>query len=131
MVKALDDLILKIDDYFKSWKSRYVYCGSISLYLNGIKEITEFTDIDIDFLDFTEKYILDYPGFCVCNLPVDMLTPVKGIERKYHEINFHGRKLFISDLDYELSARELFVKDLNYFYRDKALKRIELLKRYI
>ena len=49
----MNDLIIKIDNLFRPLNKKYVYCGSISLYLNGMN-INNFDDIDVDFIDCTE-----------------------------------------------------------------------------
>ena len=51
----MKDLFLKIDDFLKSFNKKYVYCGSISLYLNGMN-INNFDDIDVDFIDCIISY---------------------------------------------------------------------------
>ena len=79
----LDDLILQIDDYLRQFNQRFVYCGSISLYLNGCKEITKFNDIDVDYIDLTDKekewvkttFSDDLPGDNV-TITVDLIHPI-------------------------------------------------------
>ena len=129
----LDELFLKIDDFVKREQQRYVYCGSISLWLNGMKnEITEFHDIDVDFIDLTEAekiwMNIDYSE----KLAGDKLRPIPGIPIRYHSIIFNDREILVSDLDYEIEVREWLINNIeNYSHKDKALKRIEQIKNFI
>lgn len=128
-----DNIILDINDYISEFNLKFIFCGSISLYLNGITEITEFSDVDIDFCDCTqEEKLLINIGLIFKKYPIDKLSPVENIPLKYHEIDFYNRKLLISDLDYELNVREYFIKEYkDYIYKDKALMRIEQIKKYL
>lgn len=127
----LDDLILKIDDYIRQFNQRFVYCGSISLYLNGCKEITKFNDIDVDFIDLTDKEKEWMNTNFSDDLRGDNVTKINGIETRYHEITFHDRKMLITDLDYELEIRYELLKKPNYSKKEKVLDRINLIKKYI
>lgn len=129
----LDNIILEIDDFLKQFNVKYIYCGSISLYLNGIKEITKFEDVDIDFIDLTDQEKLELPiGLINGKYPIDKLHKIDGLNQRYHEINFHNRKLLISDLDYELKVKEYFIKKYkDYIFKDKALMRMEQIKKYL
>ena len=87
----MNDLIIKIDNLFRPLNKKYVYCGSISLYLNGMN-IDHFNDIDVDFIGCTENekvfiWIENEP------LPIDKVVPIEGIPIEYKEIEFEGRKL--------------------------------------
>lgn len=128
-----DNIILEIDKELKCLNEIYIYCGSISLYLNGIKEIITFNDIDIDFIYKTDAEKWQIPlGFINKKYPTDKLSPISEIPIKYHEIDFYDRKLLISDLDYELKIREYLINNIpNYWYKDKALIRINQIKKYL
>lgn len=127
----LDDLILQIDDYLRQFNHKFVYCGSISLYLNGCKEITKFSDIDVDYIDLTDKEKEWVKTTFSDDLPGDNVTKINDIETRYHEITFHNRKMLISDLDYELEIRYELLKKPNYSKKEKVIDRINLIKRYL
>ena len=128
----LDSFILTADDYFRTLGVRYIYCGSISLYLNGINEITEFGDIDIDFIDLQKDEVIKLSKYVVYTYPIDILLPINGIERKYHRIDFYGREFLISDLEYELETKQYLIDNIDkYVYKDKALQRFDLINKYL
>ena len=125
----MKDLFLKIDDFLKSFNKKYVYCGSISLYLNGMN-INNFDDIDVDFIDCTEDekvFIWPLGG----PLELDKLSPIKEIPIEYKEIEFEGRKLLVSTLEYELKAREYLLQIPDYHKVEKVKKRIKQIKDYL
>ena len=119
----MKDLFLKIDDFLKSFNKKYVYCGSISLYLNGMN-INRFGDIDVDFINCNENekiFIWPFGG----PLELDKLSPIKEIPIEYKEIEFEGRKLLVSTLEYELKAREYLLQIPNYHKIEKVKNRIK------
>lgn len=125
----MKDLFLKIDDFLKSFNKKYVYCGSISLYLNGM-DINNFDDIDVDFIDCTEDekvFIWPLGG----PLELDKLSPIEEIPIEYKEIEFEGRKLLVSTLEYELKAREYLLQIPNYHKIEKVKNRIKQIKDYL
>lgn len=125
----MNDLIIKIDDFLKSFNKKYVYCGSISLYLNGMN-IMYFNDVDVDFIDCTENekmFIWSIGG----PLEVDKLVPLKEVPLEYKEIEFNGRKFLVSTLEYELKAREELLKIPNYWKVEKVKNRIQEIKNYL
>lgn len=129
----LDNIILEINNYLKKFNVKYIYCGSISLYLNGIKEIVSFNDVDIDFIDLNDEEKLELPiGIINEKYPIDKLHKIEEIEQRYHKINFYGEEILVSDLDYEIEVREYFIKEYkDYIFKDKALMRIEQIKKYL
>ncbi len=124
---------IDIDNFIREKGYRYVYCGSISLWLNGMKdEITDFGDIDVDFIDLThnEKEWVDinYSD----ELIGDKLDPIPGLPLRYHKIVFDNRELLVSDLDYEIDVKKYFINNIpNYSHKEKALKRIEQIKDFL
>lgn len=125
----MDDLIIKIDDFLKSFNKKYVYCGSISLYLNGM-DIDHFGDIDVDFIDCTDDekiFIWPVGG----PLELDKLVPLKGLPIEYKEIEFKGRKFLISTLEFELKAKEVLLKIPNYWKVEKVKNRIKQIQDYL
>lgn len=125
----MNDLIIKIDNLFRPLNKKYVYCGSISLYLNGM-DIDHFNDIDVDFIGCTENekvfiWIENEP------LPIDKVVPIEGIPIEYKEIEFEGRKLLVSTLEYELKAREYLLQIPNYHKVEKVKNRIKQIKDYL
>ena len=129
---TLDSLILNIDNEVKKLNVPYIYCGSVSLYLNGMTEyITDFEDVDIDFFDMPELDLIMLPIGFVSGKPVDKLIKINDMERRFHKITFYDRELLITDIDYELETKQLFIQDETYRYRDKALQRIEQIKEFI
>ena len=126
----LDELILYIDDNLKQLNIRYVYCGSISLYLNGIKNIKEFHDIDIDFIDILDenKKYIQTPR--INNLNIDKLKHINNIKTRYHKIIFYNREFLISNLDFELEIKYELLKIKNYRKKDKLLDRINQINSY-
>lgn len=129
----LGDLILEIDDQLRQLGEPYIYCGSISLYLNGMTDyITDFSDIDIDFFTVIDELdLIQIPISFICGKPIDKMRKIDGIERRYHKIVFCNREFLISDLDYELETKLRFIEDKNYFYRDKAIMRIKQIQEFI
>lgn len=127
----LDDIILNIDDYVKSLNVKYFYCGSLSLYLNGITEIKTFDDIDIDFYELSGDDLEMLPISIVNGYPVDKLQKLNSIEQKFHEITFHDRKIYISDLDYELETKEYLLSLPNYIFKEKASRERDLIINFI
>lgn len=126
---ANKDLIVNMDDFLRSFDKRFVYCGSMSLYLNGM-DIDHFNDADIDFIDTSEDdkifiWTKDAP------LEIDKLSPLKGIPIEYKEMVFGGRQLLVSTLDYELKARERLLRIPNYWHKDKVKDRIQQINYYL
>lgn len=132
MTKFSKDIILSINEVLKKLDVKYVYCGDFSLYLNGVKEITEFEDVDIDFCDTPEEEKMSIPvGLILDKYPIDKLTPIEGIPLRSHEIDFWGEKMLISDLDYELEVKEYLLKNNLFNFPEGQPEKIQLLKKYL
>ena len=128
-MEQIKELIVNMDDFLKTFDKKFVYCGSMSLYLNGM-DIEQFNDADIDFIDTPEEekifiWTLDSP------LKVDKLSPLKNTPIQYREMDFFGRKMFVSTLEYELKARERLLRTPNYWFKEKVSGRIEDIKDYL
>lgn len=132
MTQFNKDIILSINEVLKQLNVKYVYCGDFSLYLNGIKEITEFEDVDIDFCDTPNEEKPSIPVFLILDkYLIDKLSPVEGIPLRYHEIDFEGEKMLISDLDYELEIDEYLLSNNLFRYPEGKAEKIQLIKKYL
>ena len=125
----IDNILFKIDDYLKTLNLRYVYCGSISLYLHGLN-IKEIHDADIDFIDLSDNdkyyiYTNNYEYF-----PIDKMFDI-GFPIEYEEIEYKGRIFLIDTLEYELKTKYKLLEIPNYRKKEKVLKRIEQIKEFI
>ena len=64
-------------------------------------------------------------------LPIDKVVPIEGLPIEYKEIEFEGRKLLVSTLEYELKAREYLLQIPDYHKVEKVKKRIKQIKDYL
>jgi len=125
-------LFLSINNCLKQFNVKYVFCGDFSLYLNGITEVNEFEDVDVDFCESTEYEKLHINvGLILDTYPIDKLVPIPGIPLKYHSIKLNDEDILISDLDYELEIKNELLKNPNYNKREQAIDKINLIERYL
>ena len=127
-----NDTVLSINEYLKQFNVKYVFCGDFSLYLNGIKEVNEFNDVDIDFYESTqdEKDHINV-GFILDTYPIDKLKPIDGIPLKFHTIKLNDEDISISDLDYELEIREYLQEHNLSLHPEEQVEKIRLIKEYL
>lgn len=127
-----DEIVLRINEVLKQLDVKYVLCGDFSLYLNGIKEVNEFKDVDVDFYESTDEEKLHIPvGLILDTYPIDKLKPIQGIPLKFHTIKLNNEDISISDLDYELEIKEYLQEHNLSPHPEEQVEKIRLIKEYL
>lgn len=92
-----DKIILDCNEYLKTkTSSRFVFSGTFGLYIQGFAMDRDFHDVDVKFLDLTQKEAkaLSFEFSPKIHALNDRVLD-EGEEYKYVEVEFQGEKLLV------------------------------------